>query len=162
VSYRRPFFFSPRTVEWTSECREVENQIQERTRKGMTRRQGFTLIELLIVVVIIGILAAIAIPKFSNTKGKAIAASLKSDLRNLAGSQEGYWVEFRTYYGGVIPDPGFTFRPTAGVTIVMVSATDAGWSARATAPGSPQSCVIFYGNAAAIPPATIDGAVACS
>ena len=143
------------------------NAARPRTRsrkgpgKGMTRRQGFTLIELLIVVVIIGILAAIAIPKFTNTKGKAVTASLKSDLRNLAGSQEGYWVENRTYYGGVIPDPAFTFRPTAGVTITMVSATNSGWSARATAPGA-QICVIFYGNAPALLPATIDGAVACS
>ncbi len=128
----------------------------------MRRRQGFTLIELLIVVVIIGILAAIAIPKFTNTKGKAIAASLKSDLRNLASSQEGYWVEFRTYYGGAIPGGGFTFRPTAGVTITMISATDAGWSATATAPGTPQTCVIYYGAAPPIPPATNDGAVACS
>src|SRR5437870_8222331 len=40
-------------------------------------------LELLIVVVIIGILAAIAIPKFANTKGKAYIASMKSDLRNL-------------------------------------------------------------------------------
>ncbi|HEV8177843.1 MAG TPA: prepilin-type N-terminal cleavage/methylation domain-containing protein [Gemmatimonadales bacterium] len=128
----------------------------------MPRRQGFTLIELLIVVVIIGILAAIAIPKFANTKGKAIVASLKSDLRNLAGSQEGYWIENRTYYGGPIPDPAFTFRPTAGVVITMVSATDAGWSASASAAGAPQNCVIFYGNAPAPPPATIDGAVACS
>ena len=49
----------------------------------MTGRKGFTLIELLIVVVIIGILAAIAIPKFANTKEKAVVASMKSDLRNL-------------------------------------------------------------------------------
>ena len=131
-------------------------------RAGMSRRQGFTLIELLIVVVIIGILAAIAIPKFNNSKGKAIAASMKSDLRNLASSEEGYWVEFRTYYGGAIPNPAFKFSPTQGVTVVMVSATDAGWSASATAPGTPLTCVIYYGAAPPIPPATTDAAVACS
>jgi prepilin-type N-terminal cleavage/methylation domain-containing protein len=129
---------------------------------GMSRRQGFTLIELLIVVVIIGILAAIAIPKFASTKGKAVVASMKSDLRNLASSQEGYWVEFRTYYGGAIPNAVFTYRPTEGVTVAMLSASDAGWSARASSPTTPQTCVIFYGNAPPIPPATTDGAVVCS
>ncbi|HEX6433890.1 MAG TPA: prepilin-type N-terminal cleavage/methylation domain-containing protein, partial [Gemmatimonadales bacterium] len=53
---------------------------------GRGMRQGFTLIELLIVVVVIGILAAIAIPKFANTKEKALVAAMKSDLRNLAGT----------------------------------------------------------------------------
>jgi len=55
-------------------------------------RRGFTLIELLIVVVIIGVLAAIAIPKFQNTKGKANLAYLKSDLRNLATAEEAFYV----------------------------------------------------------------------
>jgi prepilin-type N-terminal cleavage/methylation domain-containing protein len=139
------------------------------TQRGLTRsaitqhREGFTLIELLIVVVIIGILAAIAIPKFANTKEKAVVASMKSDLRNLASAQESYWVENRVYYGGVIPAAGFPFTTSSGVTVTVVSATDAGWSARATAvPLTTSQCVIFYGVAPPIPPATADAAVACS
>jgi type IV pilus assembly protein PilA len=129
----------------------------------MRSRMGFTLIELLIVVVIIGLLAAIAIPKFANTKEKAIVSAMRSDLRNLATAQEGYWVENRTYYGGAIPNAAFQYSPTIGVTITMVTATDAGWSARATAlPLTTEQCVIFYGVTAPIPPATADAAVACS
>jgi prepilin-type N-terminal cleavage/methylation domain-containing protein len=133
-------------------------------RKGAIRsRGGFTLIELLIVVVIIGLLAAIAIPKFANTKEKAVVASMKSDLRNLASTQESYWVENRTYYGGVIPNAAFLFTPSPGVTITIVNATDAGWSARATGlPLTATQCVIFYGTTPPIPPATADAAVACS
>ncbi len=58
---------------------------------------GFTLIELLIVVVIIGILAAIAIPKFAATKDKAKLASVKTDLRNLLTSQEAYFSDYSAY-----------------------------------------------------------------
>src|SRR5947207_4483053 len=80
----------------------VENPIGPRTclrNHGQTQgdaqmnRKGFTLIELLIVVVIIGILAAIAIPKFANTKEKAYLASMKSDLRNLVTAEEAYYAE---------------------------------------------------------------------
>ncbi len=60
-------------------------------------RKGFTLIELLIVVVIIGILAAIAIPKFANTKAKAYIASMKSDLRNLVTAEEAYFADSVKY-----------------------------------------------------------------
>ena len=56
----------------------------------MSTRKGFTLIELLIVVVIIGILAAIAIPKFNSTRDKAFVSSMKSDLKNLATQQDVY------------------------------------------------------------------------
>ena len=63
----------------------------------MSNRKGFTLIELLIVVVIIGILAAIAIPKFAATKDKAKLASVKTDLRNSMTAQEAYFSDFATY-----------------------------------------------------------------
>jgi type IV pilus assembly protein PilA len=130
----------------------------------MRNRTGFTLIELLIVVVIIGLLAAIAIPKFANTKEKAVVAAMRSDLRNLATAQEGFWVENRTYYGGAIPNAAaFPYQTSNGVSIAIVSATDAGWSARATGlPLTAEQCVIFYGVTPPIPPATADAAVACS
>jgi prepilin-type N-terminal cleavage/methylation domain-containing protein len=65
----------------------------------MRNTKGFTLIELLIVVVIIGILAAIAIPRFSSTKEKAFDASAKSDLRNAMSAQEAYFADYQTYTG---------------------------------------------------------------
>jgi prepilin-type N-terminal cleavage/methylation domain-containing protein len=129
-----------------------------------SQKKGFTLIELLIVVVIIGILAAIAIPKFANTKEKAVVSAMRSDLRNLASVQETYWTLNLTYYGGAIPDlPNFQYSPSNGVTVTMVSATPAGWSALAAAPGlTAQTCAIYYGTAPAIPPAKVDAAVACT
>src|SRR2546425_2083114 len=56
-------------------------------------RKGFTLIELLIVVVIIGILAAIAIPKFANTKTHPYSTHLMTDLRNLFTAKEAYFAD---------------------------------------------------------------------
>jgi prepilin-type N-terminal cleavage/methylation domain-containing protein len=62
-----------------------------------SNRKGFTLIELLIVVVIIGILAAIAIPKFANTKSKAYITAMKSDLRNLVTAEEAFFSDSSKY-----------------------------------------------------------------
>jgi type IV pilus assembly protein PilA len=122
-------------------------------------KKGFTLIELLIVVVIIGILSAIAIPKFQNTKGKGYAASLKSDLRNLSASQESYFYYNETY----TPDPSaLNFDATKGVTLTIVEASPRGWSARTTHPAAaPLTCAVFYGDAALVAPATAEGQVAC-
>jgi type IV pilus assembly protein PilA len=59
----------------------------------MRSEQAFTLVELLVVVVIIGILAAIAIPRFSNTKEKAYVAEMKTDVRNLITVEEAYFYD---------------------------------------------------------------------
>jgi type IV pilus assembly protein PilA len=127
-------------------------------------RQGFTLIELLVVVVIIGILAAIAIPKFANTKEKALVAAMKSDLRNLAGTQEAFWNQNQIYYKGAIPDPALKYQTSPGVSVTILEATSAGWSAKAEgAPVTKAVCWIFYGTIAVpVPPASADAAVACN
>ena len=129
----------------------------------MQNRKGFTLIELLIVVVIIGILAAIAIPKFANTKEKAVVASMKSDLRNLVTAQEGFFSDNQDYAGsfaatqtnGTGGGGVLAFTPSANNAITINYTDAAGWSATVTNPavtGTPNTCGIFVGD-----PATYSG-----
>lgn len=128
-------------------------------RRPRGLRPGFTLIELLIVVVIIGILAAIAIPKFKDTKGKAYWASMRTDLKNLATAEEAYYYEAQVYSTNL---DSVNFQPSPGVSITIIEATDAGWSATSTHPAAfPRVCAIFMGGAAPVAPATVQGVVAC-
>ena len=99
-------------------------------RDMLKQRKGFTLIELLIVVVIIGILAAIAIPKFANTKQKAYITAMKSDLRNLVTAEEAYFSDSSSYTTTIT---NLKFNSSTGVsspTVVLGTGTQAGgWTA---------------------------------
>jgi type IV pilus assembly protein PilA len=135
----------------------------------MQNRKGFTLIELLIVVVIIGILAAIAIPKFASTKEKAYLASMKSDLRNLATTEEGYFADNQVYTdisasnlaGTATPDAKTAFVPSAGVTITGKATAGTGWSATTTHSATTKTCAIYIG-VGAVAPATVEGEPKCT
>jgi prepilin-type N-terminal cleavage/methylation domain-containing protein len=122
--------------------------------------KGFTLIELLIVVVIIGIIASIAIPKFANTKDKAYLAAMKSDLRNLATAEESFLFDSLTYTTNLAAMNGWS--PTTGVTVVVNAATGGGWSATASHALSTHKCYLFYGSASPVGSATVEGRISCN
>ena len=124
-------------------------------------RSGFTLIELLIVVVIIGILAAIAVPKFASTKQKTYQATMKSDLRNLVTAQEAYYYDNNAYYGGAIPNGAIPYSPSTNVTVSVTEASNVGWAATAQYADYAMTCAIFYGAAAPPGVAIQEGEVAC-
>ena len=134
----------------------------------MQNRKGFTLIELLIVVVIIGILAAIAIPKFANTKEKAVLASMKSDLRNLVTAQEAYFSDNQTYapaIGAAQAAGVVAFVPSTNNTLTLSTMTAGSWAAEAanaTLKSTITKCGIYVGSGTA-PNAAVkaEGAPAC-
>ena len=113
-------------------------------------RKGFTLIELLIVVVIIGILAAIAIPKFANTKEKAYVASMKSDLRNLVTAQEAYFSDNNSTYATTTGASGLntSYRASSGVTVTLGTVSNTGWDATAAHTSTAKTCKIALGGGA--------------
>lgn len=126
-------------------------------------RRGFTLIELLIVVVIIGILAVIAIPKFATTKVSAGMAKMKGDLRNLATAQEAFYGDNNIYYAGPVPAAALIFNPSQGVTITITAGDNAGWAATSAYPSlTARTCAFYQGSASPPAPATIEGVVACN
>ncbi|KAA1171712.1 prepilin-type N-terminal cleavage/methylation domain-containing protein [Marinobacter salinexigens] len=68
----------------------------------MNRQSGITLIELMIVVAIIGIIAAIALPSYSRYVENARAADAKSALMSLANAMERYHTQNNTYVGAAV------------------------------------------------------------
>ena len=129
----------------------------------MTRdTKGFTLIELLIVVVIIGILASIIIPKFGHGKERAMVASMKSDLHNLVTAEEGYFSNGLNYYNGVLPNAAFPYSVSPQVTITLVNVTNTGWGATASHSGSSKTCAVYVGTGGPVAPAVNEGEPMCT
>ena len=94
--------------------------------------KGFTLIELMIVVAIIGILAAIAIPNFLKYQCKAKQSEAKANLGSIRVAQEAYYAEYDKYIDGVT-GYGFDTKGTTRYTYNVTGASQTGFVATAGA-----------------------------
>jgi type II secretory pathway pseudopilin PulG len=108
------------------------------------------------VVVIIGILAAIAIPKFAATKDKAKAGSIRSDLRNVMSAMEAYYVDYGVYTSTLDPS---VFKPSPS-NVLTVSASGGSFTAtvsNATITSTINECTVAVGSGT-----VADGVITCS
>jgi prepilin-type N-terminal cleavage/methylation domain-containing protein len=121
-------------------------------------RVGFTLVEVIIVVVIIGLLATIVIPKFSSSREKALVTAMKSDLRNLLTQQEGWMADSGSYATSF---PTTIWSPSTGVTGPTITLTATGWTALVGHTSTTKTCAIFVGTTS-LAPATKEGVPTCT
>lgn len=106
------------------------------------RLRAFTILELLLVVVVIGVIAAMVLAKFGDVKEGAYIDAMKNDLRNLANAQEFYHEENGTY-SEISELPGFYFSD--GVEVSSSSATSEEWTAVLAHNSTSHTCAITVG-----------------
>lgn len=114
----------------------------------MGRRRGFTFIELLVVMLLLGALSSMAVPRFREFKERAFVATMQSDLGNLRIAQESYWAENQRY---ATDTSALEFRVTSRVAIAITSQNvGGGYTAVATHSGVPgRQCETAMGREAA-------------
>ena len=116
------------------------------------KSEGFTLVELLIVVAIIGILAAIAIPQFAAYREKAYCSAIKSDLANIAISQEAYFTDNDAYVvtgDGTSPEvEGFAATPNVTLALGTPNGATIDWSATGVHPNCDAGNTTYTWNSA--------------
>ncbi len=132
-----------------------------------TFKPGFTLIELMVTMLIVGVLAAVAIPKYSETRRRANRSSGVADLTNLKTAQETFFSETNRYAG--MPDTvalRFHTSPSntsLSITTAGVPPGTGGWNAIVSIVGG-ETCGVFIGAAprpSGMPATTVQGAPVC-
>ena len=123
-------------------------------------RSGFTIIELLIVILIIGILVSIAIPRFASTRDKAALASVKADVRNAETAEEAYFADAGHYatLSELQTSTNFNISMGNGISIAAAAAGYTITANNATITAGTTSCSVQVG--AGAPPA-IDSRITC-
>ncbi|HEY8831078.1 MAG TPA: prepilin-type N-terminal cleavage/methylation domain-containing protein [Gemmatimonadaceae bacterium] len=122
-------------------------------RPTISSRRGFTLVELMVVVLVIGILAAIAIPRYSGSKDKAYVAAMIADLHNASIYEEQYASENHAQYfsGTATADVSVEgFRASKDITVILTASNILGsriseFTAVATHTLSKESCELRSG-----------------
>lgn len=98
-------------------------------RRGLTRDEGFTLIELMVVVMIIAVLIAIAIPSFLGFRSSAQDRSAQSELRNVLLAEKAFWLDNGDYTettGDITsfePNANIAAAPADGVVLQLNATT---------------------------------------
>lgn len=114
--------------------------------RDVRNEKGFTLIELLIVIAIIGILAAIAIPQFNAYKKRAYNSDSKAHLHNLYLACKAYWADGSSADGctlAIATQSTYGLVQSASVTVVIGTSVETGFTATATHTAGDKSYTIL-------------------